>query len=325
MAYEEISKVHEELGKLVEESFEFRRKAVREFAAQKGVLLKDIATGKVDSKIMLELSRYTSRKLGEERAKDIPEEVKIEQFKVENIPAEWISIPGANEDTVFYNLFGGGYVTGTLESRRIIPYHLSRATNMECLSIEYRLAPEYPFPAALEDSITTYKWLLSESFDPKNIIMGGSSAGGGLTVATLLKLKEFNLPLPAAGVLMSPWADLTGSGKSIYKNQKFEPLVAEGIMGMAKSYAREEPLNNPLISPVFANLEGLPPLLIQAGGIEALLDDSISLAERAKSSGVEVKLEVYENMTHVFQNFGEKLSESRKSFENLNEFIQKYL
>ncbi|MHA1916031.1 MAG: alpha/beta hydrolase fold domain-containing protein, partial [Promethearchaeota archaeon] len=177
MAYEEISKVHEELGKLVEESFEFRRKAVREFAAQKGVLLKDIATGKVDSKIMLELSRYTSRKLGEERAKDIPEEVKIEQFKVENIPAEWISIPGANEDTVFYNLFGGGYVTGTLESRRIIPYHLSRATNMECLSIEYRLAPEYPFPAALEDSITTYKWLLSDSFDPKNIIMGGSSAG----------------------------------------------------------------------------------------------------------------------------------------------------
>ena len=325
MSYEEISKVHAKLGKLIEESFEFRRKVAREFAAQKGVLLKDIATGKISSKIVSEFNRFISDKLGEERAKNIPEDVNIERFNIGNIPAEWIYIPGANEDKVYFNLFGGGYVMGTLESRRWIPYHLSRVTHLKILNIEYRLAPEYPFPTALEDSITAYKWLISEGIDSKNIIIGGQSAGGGLAVATLLKLKELNVSLPAAGVLMSPWADLTGSGKSIYSNQKFEPLIAEGIKAMAKSYAQKESLSNPLISPVFANLEGLPPLLIQTGGIEALLDDSISLAKRAKSSGVEVKLEVYEKMTHVFQNFGEELPESRKAFEKVSEFIQRYL
>ena len=251
--------------------------------------------------------------------------MEIKQFKIGNIPAEWISVPGAHEEKVFYNLYGGGYIMGTLKSRRIIPYHLSRATKLRCLNIEYRLAPEYPFPAALEDSIESYKWLISKDFDPKKIIIGGSSAGGGLTIATLLKLKEFNLPLPAGAVLISPWADLTGSGESIIRNQKFEPLIKDGIGNMAKLYAQDEPLNNPLISPVFADLKGLPPLLIQAGGIEALVDDSNMLAERAKEAGVEVKIEVYENMTHVFQNYGEQLSESRKAYESINNFIQKII
>ena len=120
-------------------------------------------------------------------------------------------------------------------------------------------------------------------------------------------------------------ADLTGSGESIVRNQKFEPLIKDGLVNMAKLYAQKEALNHPLISPVFADLKGLPPLLIQAGGIEALVDDSITLANRAKEAGVEVKLEVFENMTHVFQNFGEELSESRKAFENVNDFIQKII
>jgi len=325
MSYEEISKVHKELGKLIEGSFELRRKIAREFATQKGILLRDIASGNVDGKTMIEFNRHISNNLGGERAKNIPKDVGIERFKIGNIPAEWISVPEANEEKVFYNLFGGGYIMGTLESRRWIPYHVSRATNLRCLNIEYRLAPEYPFPAALEDSIKSYKWLISKGFDPKKIIIGGESAGGGLAIATLLKLKEEKLSLPAAGVLMSPWVDLTASGKSIIRNQKFEPLILEGIKNMAKSYAQKESLINPLISPVFADLKGLPPLLIQAGGIEALVDDSISLAERAKTAGVEVKLEIYENMTHVFQNFGEELSESRKAFANVNEFIQKYI
>jgi acetyl esterase/lipase len=125
---------------------------------------------------------------------------------------------------------------------------------------------------------------------------------------------------------MSPWADLTGSGESIIRNKKFEPLInKDGIVNMAKLYAQKEPLDNPLISPVFADLKGLSPILIQAGGIEVLVDNSTMLAERAKKDGVEVKLEVYENMTHVFQNFGEKLLESRKAYESVNEFIQKFI
>ena len=325
MSYEEISKVHKELGKLIEDSFEYRRKIAREFAIQKGIQLRDIVSENIGGKTLLEFNRYISDNLGEERAKDIPKDVKIEQFKIGNIPAEWISVPRAHEKKVFYNLFGGGYIMGNLKSRRIIPYHISRATHLRCLNIEYRLAPEYPFPAALDDSIESYKWLLSNGFDPKKIIIGGESAGGGLAIATLLKLKELKISLPAAGVLMSPWADLTGSGESITRNQKFEPLIKDGITKMAKSYAQKEPLNNPLISPVFADLKGLPPLLIQAGGIELLVDDSTTLAKRAEKNGVEVKLEVYKNMTHVFQNFGEKLSESRKAFESINEFIQKFI
>ena len=325
MSYEEISKVHKELGKLIEDSFELRRKIAREFATQKGILLRDLASGNVDGKTMIEFNRHISNNLGGKRAKNIPKDVGIERFKIGNIPAEWISVPEANEEIVFYNLFGGGYIMGTLESRRWIPYHVSRVTNLRCLNIEYRLAPEYPFPAALDDSINSYKWLISKGFDPKKIIIGGESAGGGLAIATLLKLKEEKISRPAAGVLMSPWVDLTASGESIIRNQKFEPLILEGIKNMAKSYAQKESLSNPLISPVFADLKGLPPLLIQAGGIEALVDDSISLAERAKTAGVEVKLEIYENMTHVFQNFGEELSESRKAFVSVNEFIQKYI
>ena len=211
---------------------------------------------------------------------------------------------------------------GTLESRRVISYHISRVTHLRCLNIEYRLAPEHPFPAALEDSVESYKWLLSEGFDPKMIIIGGESAGGGLTIATLLKLKEEKLPLPAAGILMSQWADLTISAKLLLKNEKFEPLMIDGLKWMAESYAQEKSVRNPLISPVFADLEGLPPLLIQVGGIEALESDSISLAERAKLGGVDAKLEIYENMTHVFQNFGDELSESRESFESVNTFIR---
>ena len=325
MAYEEISKVHKELGKLIEESFEYRSKLTREFATQNGIQLSDIASGNVDRKTFRELFRYITNNLGERRGVNIPKDVSIERFKIGNIPAEWISIPGADEEKVFFNLFGGGYTMGTLESRRWIPYHLSRVTNLRCLNIEYRLAPEYAFPAALDDSLKSYKWLLSKGFDPKKIIISGESAGGGLAIATLLKLKELNISIPAAGVLMSPWVDLTGSGKSLINNQKYEPLMMEGIESMAKSYAQKESLKNPLISPVFADLKGLPPLLIQAGEIEALVDDSISLAERAKRVGVEVKLEVYDNMTHVFQNFGEKLSESIKAFESISEFIRKYI
>ncbi|MBY8983990.1 MAG: alpha/beta hydrolase [Candidatus Lokiarchaeota archaeon] len=324
MAYEEISKVHKELGKLIEDSFEFRRKVAREFATQKGIPLRDLAAGNVDGKTLLKFNRFLSDNVGEERAKEIPNDVHIERIKIGHIPAEWISVPEVNDNEVYFRLFGGGYMMGTLESRRVISYHISRATHLRCLNIEYRLAPEYPFPAALEDSIESYKWLLSEGFDPKKIIIGGESAGGGLTIATLLKLKEEKLKLPAAGVLMSPWADLTGSGKSIITNQKYEPLIKDGLTGMAKSYAQKESLSNPLISPVFADLKGLPPLLIQVGGIEALLDDSFSLAEQAKTAGIEVDFEIYENMTHVFQNYGEKLSESRKAFESVNQFIQKF-
>jgi len=321
MFYEEIGKVHEKLGLLMKEGDRLSGKWTREFASNKNIEIRDILNGNLTPEMELELGRYLSDKAGIRRSQNIPEDVIIEGFNIDNIPAEWISVPRASEDKVYLNLFGGGYVFGNLESRRWGLYLTSRSSNIRCLSIEYRLAPEHPFPAALEDSVKTYKWLLSKNYDPSNIIIGGQSAGGGLTIATLLKLKELNLPYPKGAILLSPWADLTGEAESLEYNKKYEPTISEGVVTMAKLYAQNESLRNPLISPVFADLEGFPPILIQAGGIEALLDDSLKLAENAKSAGVEVNLEVYDNMTHVFQVFGDELPESKKAIESVANFI----
>ncbi len=321
MFYEEIGKVHEKLGMLIHEGYEKNRKLAREFASTKNIALRDILSGKASPEIILDFSRYLSDMVGIKKSQSVPKDVIIEGLNVVDIPAEWISVPGAIKDKVYLNLFGGGYVLGTLKSRRWIPYLVSRATNFRCLNIEYRLAPEYPFPAALDDSVTSYKWLLSKNYDPSDIIIGGQSAGGGLAIATLLKLKELHLPYPKGAILMSPWADLTGKAKSLEYNKKYEPEMSKGIVNMAKLYAQNEPFENPLISPVFADLKGFPPLLIQAGSIEALLDDSLKLAENAKSAGVAATLDVFDNMTHVFQNFGDDLPESIKAFENVANFI----
>ncbi|MHA2288288.1 MAG: alpha/beta hydrolase [Promethearchaeota archaeon] len=321
MFYEEIRKVHEKLGLLMKDTNELSGKWAREFASSKNLALRDILGGNVSPDISLEFSRHLSNTAGIYRNQNIPEDVIIENITIDGIPAEWISVPGSNEDRIYLNLFGGGYVLGSLKSRRWTPYLVSRATNFRSLSIEYRLAPEHPFPAALEDSIRSYKWLLSQNYDPSNIIIGGQSAGGGLTIATLLKLKELQIPFPKGAILMSPWADLTLEGKSLEHNKKYEPDLVEGVIELAKLYAQSESVRNPLISPILADLKGLPPMLIQAGGIEALLDDSITLAENAKSAGVEVILEVYDNMTHVFQAFGDDLPESKKALESVANFI----
>jgi len=322
MSYEEISKVHEELGKLMEERFQLRQKLTQEFAYQNSVSVEDLLVGKVELMMIIKYNRHLSDSSGIITNEKIPGDVTIERINIGELPAEWIYVPEASERKIYLTLFGGGYFMGNLESRRWIPYLLSKVTNYRCLNIGYHLAPEHPFPVGLDDSISAYQWLLAKDIDPNNIIIGGESAGGGLTMATLLKLKELKLPLPKAAVMMSPWVDLTTSGKSLETNYKYEPEIAEGVKQMASLYAGEKSTKNPLISPVFADLGGLPPLLIQAGGIEALLDDSILLAERAKSAGVQVTLEVYEKMTHVFQVFGDLLSESKKAFDNIKKFIE---
>ncbi len=322
MSYEEISKVHEKLGKLIEERVQLRPKLTQEFASQNNISVEDLVGGKVEPMMITKFYRHLSDSIKILNNEKIPGNVTIERINIGELSAEWIYVPEASEHKIYMTLFGGGYMIGNLESTRWIPYLLSKVTNYRCLNIGYRLAPEHPFPAALDDSIKAYQWLLAEDFDPNNIIIGGESAGGGLTMATLLKLKELKLPLSKAAVMMSPWVDLTVSGKSLETNYKYEPEMADGLKTIASLYAGGNSTKNPLISPVFADLGGLPPLLIQAGGIEALLDDSILLAERAKSAGVQVTLEVYEKMTHVFQEFGDLLSESKKAFNNIKKFIE---
>ena len=161
--------------------------------------------------------------------------------------------------------------------------------------------------------------------DPKNVIICGESASGGLTMATMLKLKELELPMPAAAVMQSPCVDLKGRGKSLKEFYKYEPELASGVKAMASLYAGKNSRKNPYISPLYAEFEGLPPLLIQAGGIEVLRDEAVLLAERAITSGVDVTLEVFEGMTHLFQGFADELEESMSAWNKIRSFVEKHL
>lgn len=325
MAVAEIAKIRPDVAKLVEKENLLVEKAAEEFALKKGVSIDDALELKGNLKLIIELYRYLDKYISSHQNKLIPNDVKFEQIDAGGVPAEWIINPGVKNKQLIFYLFSGGYMLGTSETRRFIPYLLGRETKMRCLNISYRLSPEHPFPAPLEDSINTYKWLLSTGISSNYIIMAGASAGGGLAIATILKLRDLGLPLPIAAVLLSPWVDLTCSGESLKTNAKFAPLGPNIVEIMANAYLNEEDPKNPFASPLYADLRGLPPLLIHAGSIEILLDDSISLAEQAKSAGVNVTLEVWEGMPHVFHNFGDDLPDSKKAIANISKFIQNNL
>ncbi|MFW9897645.1 MAG: alpha/beta hydrolase [Candidatus Thorarchaeota archaeon] len=325
MSYLEVSKVHPQLGKLLENDFKLQLKAGEDFAKKNGVSLEVITSMQCDWDLILKYNRHIAAALDLERAKRIPENVAFEIVNTRGVQSEWIYVPQASEEKIFFHLFGGGYIMGTLPTRRWSSYLYSRQCKMRVLNVGYRLAPEHPYPAALKDSLNAYHWLLDLGINPKNIIICGESAGGGLTMATMLKLRELELPLPAAAVMQSPWVDLRARGKSLKKYYNYEPELAVGVKPMARVYANRENLKNPFISPVYADLHDLSPLLIQAGSIEVLLDDSILLADRAKEAGVDVTLEVYEGMTHVFQSFADDLEESIKAWKSIGDFVQDHL
>ncbi|MEW5940449.1 MAG: alpha/beta hydrolase, partial [Chloroflexota bacterium] len=188
---------------------------------------------------------------------------------------------------------------------------------------EYRLAPEHPFPAALEDSLKAYRWLLEQGYQPANIVIAGDSAGGGLSVATALALRDNHEPLPAAIICISPWADLTHSGQSHLANAESEAVLDTKLLKeWALCYADQARLGDPLVSPVFADLRGLPPLLIQVGDEEILLDDSRMLADKARADGVDVSLRIWKGMWHVWHSMGGLIPESRLAFEEMGRFVR---
>lgn len=256
-----------------------------------------------------------------------PEDVIFEEIMVNNIPSLWINTPESVKDRVILYLHGGGYVIGSINTHKGLGYRISRASKSRILLIDYRLAPEHPYPAALEDSVAAYKWLIDEEgIDPQNIVISGDSAGGGLTAATLLKLRDIGVALPAGGVLLSPWTDLDLTGDSIKTKRRLDPIVdASGLHFMANLYIGDEEPNNPYISPIYADLKDLPPILVQVGSAEVLLDDSTRFAEKAKSVGVDVTIEVWDDMTHVFQFLALWAPEGEQAIEKIGEFIQKLM
>ena len=255
----------------------------------------------------------------------LPEDVKAEPVDIEGVPAKWISTPETIQDKLLFFLHGGGHVSGSIKTHQDFAARLSRVSKARVILIDYRLAPEHPFPG-LEDAVKAYKWLIEdEKINPKNLIIGGDSAGGNLTLTTLLKLRELNIDLPIAAILMSPWTDLVGTGESMKTKVEVDPFISpEAGELFAKLYAGKNDRTNPLISPLYGDLKGLPPLFIQVGTAEVLLDDSMRLAERAKAAGVEVELDVWEDMIHDFAMFAAVVPESQQGIENIGKFLLKH-
>ncbi len=252
----------------------------------------------------------------------ISKDVVCTQVNADGVAAEWQSFPSAKNDTVFLYFHGGGYIMGSPNFRRLLTINLSKITNMRVLSVDYRLAPENPYPAGLEDCILVYKWLLSCGFKPNNIIIGGDSAGGYFTIMTLVNLRNDETPLPAGAVCLAPATDLTLKSESYFKNASTDPILSNlGIFWWAESFlAGKDPYS---VSPLYVNLSGLPPILIQVSTSEMLFNDSTRFAERAKAAGVDITLQTWDDTLHVFQDFD--LPESTEALVKIKEFVQRHI
>jgi len=241
------------------------------------------------------------------------------------VPAEWVAAPGAAEDRAVLYLHGGGYVMGSINTHREMAARLSRAAGARVLVLDYRLAPEHPFPAAVDDATAAYRWLLAQNLKPARVAVAGDSAGGGLALATLVAIRDAKLPLPAAGVCISPWTDMEGTGGSMTTKAKVDPVVQKDmLLNMAKLYLGQKDPKTPLAAPLHADLRGLPPLLIQVGASETLLDDATRVAERAKAAGVKVDLEVWDEMIHVWHLFAPMLPEGQQAIEKAGKFVREH-
>ena len=252
----------------------------------------------------------------------IAEDVVFETATLSSIPARWATAPGVPKDRVLLYLHGGGYLLGSSLAYRSLYSGLARAAGARGLALDYRLAPENPFPAAVDDAVAGYRALLGQGIAPGSIAIAGDSAGGGLTVAMLVAARDAGLPMPAAAVAISPWADMECTGASMATKAAADPsLNQQGLIAMGAAYLNGASPRNALASPIFANLAGLPPLLIQVGSAEVLLDDATRLAAKAGEADVEVQLEIWPRMPHVWHGFAFMLSEGRDAIERAGAFV----
>ncbi len=242
------------------------------------------------------------------------------------LPGEWVASTEAGQGSpIIYYLHGGGYVMCSPTTHRLLMARLARAAAARVLGVDYRLAPEHPFPAALEDAVRGYRWLLDQGHEPARIFFAGDSAGGGLALATLLRLKEEGDPLPAGVALLSPWVDLAARDSSLDQYARVDylgPLV-EGLGRLSGQYLAGADPRNPLASPIYGDLSGLPPMLLHAGGVEVLLGQVERLARRAEAAGVEVELQVYPHMVHVWHAFHQVFPEAGRAVREIGEFIKR--
>ena len=253
-------------------------------------------------------------------------DAKCETVDAGGVPAEWVAAPGIDAGRAVLYLHGGGYAIGSLNTHRRLAYDISAASAARVLLIDYRLAPEHPFPAAVDDATTAWKWLKQRGFADSKLAIAGDSAGGGLVLATLVNLRDKRLGLPACAAALSPWVDLEALGGSITARAAQDPMVLkDGLLWMASMYLNGADPRTPLAAPLHADLKGLPPILIQAGTAEVLLDDATRIAEKLHAAGVEVRLSIWPNMLHVFPLFAPILSEGRDGCLEIGSFIRSHI
>ena len=252
-----------------------------------------------------------------------PPSVRIRNVQVNGIPGEWVESQSAAEDALLY-LHGGGYFACAAETHRPITVFFAMH-GFRVFAPNYRLAPENPFPAALDDAVAAYRGLLAEGHSPQRLVLAGDSAGGGLSLAVLVVLRAAGTPLPAAAALFSPWTDLAATGESIRTNaRRCAMFCGAAVAPTARLYLGDADPRNPLASPLYADLAGLPPLLIHVGANETLRDDSTRLAEKARSAGVPVEWKVWPVVPHVWQLAPHKIPEGRQSLRESAEFLRSH-
>lgn len=244
-------------------------------------------------------------------------------FEIENIKCEWIIPDNSPSNKVLLFFHGGGYAVGSINTHRALVSDIAKQAGIKALLFDYRLAPEYPYPAAIEDCVMVYKWLLQQGYPPAQIAFAGDSAGGGLCIGTVLYLRDNHIALPKCIIGMSPWLDLSLSGETLLSKKDDDlVLVFEGFPIWSKTYLADADPKSPYASPIFHSLHGLPPTYIQVGGDEMLLSDSQRFANKAQQEGVNIRLEIFPGMFHVFQGYWRVLSVAKQANKKVGEFLR---
>ena len=254
-----------------------------------------------------------------------PSEAIVEPIEIAGCKAEWVYADGADPERVMLYVHGGGYVQGSLHSHRNMVYEIARAMNGRVLNLDYRLGPEHPFPAAVEDMVAAWQALLDSGVNPQKASFGGDSAGGGLVIAALVAARDKGMVLPGCGCCISPWTDLVGTGQTMETKASVDPMVGrEALTFFADLYMNGADPAQPLASPLYADLSGLPPLLVQVGTAETLLDDSRRLVARARHAGTDATYVEWADMPHIWHIFAPLLQASRDAITELGAFVKQH-
>ena len=256
----------------------------------------------------------------------LPSDVTVRKVSANGVPSEWTTTPGAAQDSAILYLHGGGYVIGSLDSHRHVAAEFGRAAGSRTLAIDYRLAPEHPFPAAVDDTVAAYRYLLDSGIEAKKIALAGDSAGGGLVVGAMLAIRAAGLPSAGCGWCISPWVDMEALGASYIDRAATDPTVQKPtILMMAEQYLGGADPKSHFAAPIYGELRGLPPLLIQVGAAETLLDDSLRLARLAGIEDVKVELQIWPEMIHVWHLYHPVLAAGRRAIASGGAFVRNVL